>query len=106
MGMRPGNVGMDHLGPFWMNFRKTSEGGEGVVSHQKDFVAVFLVTLRGKNYEFSGKEGAGGVHSNPKSLLKKSAKGVQRLFGSFSKIHPKWFKNRPFRSQAKPNVPG
>ena len=62
MGMRPGNVGMDHLGPFWMNFRKTSEGGEGVVSHQKDFVAVFLVTLRGKNYEFSGKEGGG--HSN------------------------------------------
>ena len=57
MGMRPGNVGMDHLGPFWMNFRKTSEGGEGVVSHQKGFVAVFLVTLRGKNYEFSGKEG-------------------------------------------------
>ena len=61
MGMRPGNVGMDHLGPFWMNFRKTSEGGEGVVSHQKGFVAVFLVTLRGKNYEFSGKEGGGGV---------------------------------------------
>ena len=61
MGMRPGNVGMDHLGPFWMNFRKTSEGGEGVVSHQKGFVAVFLVTLRGKNYEFSGKEGGGSL---------------------------------------------
>ena len=88
MGMRPGNVGMDHLGPFWMNFRKTSEGGEGVVSHQKGFVAVFLVTLRGKNYEFSGKEGGG--HSNPKSLLKKSAKGgsetVWKFFENSSKM--------------------
>ena len=105
MGMRPGNVGMDHLGPFWMNFRKTSEGGGGGRFPSKRFCCSFSSNFEGKKLWIFGK-GGGGVTLIQKVCWKKAQRGVQRLFGSFSKIHPKWFKNRPFRSQAKPNVPG
>ena len=42
--------------PFWMNFRKTSKGGGGVISDPKNYVAVFAVILREKLWIF-GKRG-------------------------------------------------
>ena len=35
-----------------MNFRKASEGGGGIISDPKNFVAFFLVILRGKTMNF------------------------------------------------------
>ena len=42
--------------PFWMNFRKTSKEGGGVISDPKNYVAVFAVILREKLWIF-GKRG-------------------------------------------------
>ena len=81
----------DHFG--WI-FGKLLRGGGGGRFPSKRFCCSFSSNFEGKKLWIFGK-GGGGVTPM-----------VQRLFGSFSKIHPKWFKNRPFRSQAKPNVPG
>ena len=35
-------------GPFWMNFRKTSEGDGGVIFDPKNFVADFLGNFEGE----------------------------------------------------------
>ena len=90
-------------GPFWMNFRKTSEGGKGGGSFPIQKISLrFFGNFGGvKTMNFRKK---GGGHANPNEFrckflgLPKQAQhsfpkigwGGQRPFGSFPKIHRIW----------------
>ena len=63
-----------------MNFRKTSEGGGGVISDPKNYVALFSVKEKRNGHRFPGKSA---------TLFSENRLG-QKPFGSFPKIQRIW----------------
>ena len=78
-----------------MNFRKSSEGGGGVISNPKIYVADFCHYNRYFGHEFWKK--------NPQHDFTKMRGGGQRPFGTFWKIHP-FLKGQASLSEASPTI--
>ena len=67
-----------------MNFRKTSEGGGGVISDPKNYVALFLVKEKRNGHRFPGKSAT--LFS--KNRVRGGVRGRLEVFRKFIKFGP------------------